>query len=141
MKYAWFPYRPDQAEDGALFKKTSYYKKMEALWDQVDLAVVGIGNTTVLRMFEDVFGHHDRKSDAVGDIATHLFAADGTLIEPYERALCASAECLENAAETVAIACSSDENNKIDAICGALRTGLIDTLVTDEHTAKKVLNS
>lgn len=139
VKYAWFPYRPDQAEDGALFKNTSYYKKIEALWENVDLAIVGIGNTAVLRMFEDVFGHHERKDDAVGDIATHLFTADGTLIEPYERALCASAESLRKAGETVAIACSSDGNDKIDAICGALRTGLVDTLVTDEHTAQKVL--
>lgn len=139
VKYAWFPYRPDRTEDCALLKKTSYYEKINALWNQVDLAIVGIGNTTVLRMFEDVFGYHDKSSNAVGDIATHLFTADGSLIAPYSNALCASAENLKRAKETVAIACSSDANDKVDPIIGGLRTGLIDTLVTDEHTAQKVL--
>lgn len=139
VKCAWFPYRPDQAEDCALLKRTSYYKKMEALWERVDIAVVGIGNAAVLRMFEDVFGYHERSADAVGDIATHLFDAEGKLITPYDRALCAPAEALKQAKETVAIACSSEQNDKIQAITGALRTGLIDTLVTDEHTARNIL--
>ena len=139
VKYAWFPYRPDQEEDCELLKKTSYYKKINALWNQVDIAIVGIGNTTVLQLFEDVFGYHEKNAYAVGDVATHLFTADGTLIAPYKHALCASAENLKQAKQTIAIACSHDENDKIGAIIGALRTGLIDTLVTDEHTAQKVL--
>ena len=139
VKYAWFPYRPDQAEDCELLKKTSYYKKIHALWNHVDIAIVGIGNTTVLRLFEDVFGYRERSVDAVGDVATHLFTAEGRLIEPYSHALCASAENLKQARQTVAIACSSDGNNKIEAIIGALRTGLLDTLITDEHTARNVL--
>lgn len=139
VKYAWFPYRPDQAEDCALLKKTSYYQKINALWEQVDVAIVGIGNAAVLRMFEDVFGYQEDESRAVGDIATHLFAQDGTLIPQYRNALCASVENLRRAQETVAIACSSPENDKVDAIVGGLRTGLIDTLVTDEHTARRVM--
>lgn len=139
VKYAWFPYRPDQEEDCELLKRTSYYKKINALWNQVDMAIVGIGNTTVLQLFEDVFGYHEKNTCAVGDVATHLFTADGTLIAPYKHALCASAENLKQAKQTVAIACSSDETDKIEAIIGALRTGLIDTLVTDEHTAQMVL--
>lgn len=141
VKYAWFPYRPDQAEDCELLKKTSYYKKIDALWNHVDLAIVGIGNTKVLQLFEHVFGYHEKSADAVGDVATHLFTADGTLIAPYNHALCASVENLKNARQIVAIACSNEGDNKIEAIIGALRTGLIDTLVTDEHTAQKVLDN
>lgn len=137
VQYAWFPYRTDQAEDCELLKKTSYYKKMEQQWAQIDLAIVGIGNTEVLRMFENVFGYPSR--EAIGDIATHPFDREGNLFAPYEQALCAPAEALRNAKETVAIACSN-ENDKVDAIVGALRTGLIDTLITDEHTAQKVLS-
>lgn len=140
VKYAWFPYRPDQKEDCELLKRTSYYKKMEALWGQVDLAIVGIGNTAVLeQMFQDIFGHHGRNAGAAGDIATHLFDVEGNLISPYDQALCAPVEALKNAGETVAIACSSDADDKVDAILGALRTGLVDTLITDEHTTQKVL--
>ena len=139
VKYAWFPYRPDQAEDCALLKGTSYYKKISALWEKIDLAIVGIGNTEVLRMFEDIFGYGEKNSAAVGDVATHLFAADGSLIAPYSNALCASADELRRAGETVAIVCSEEESDKAEAIIGALRTGLIDTLITDEHTAQAVL--
>lgn len=139
VKYAWFPYRPDQAEDCELLKNTSYYKKINALWNHIDIAIVGIGNTAVLQLFEHEFGYHEKSACAVGDVATHLFAADGALIVPYSHALCASAENLRNAKQTVAIACSNGKNDKIEAIIGALRTGLIDTLVTDEHTARKML--
>lgn len=139
-RYAWFPYRPDRAEDCALLERTSYYQKIDKLWSQIDLAVVGIGNTEILRMFENVFGYQEKDTLAVGDIATHLFTVNGTLIPPYENALCASAQNLKQAKETVAIACSSSGSDKTDAILGSLRTGLIDTLVTDEHTARKVLN-
>lgn len=139
IKYAWFPYHPDHGEDCQLLKKTSYYKKIDALWAHIDVAVVGIGNTSVLRQFEHTFGYRENSTQAVGDVATHLFTAEGTLIPPYDHALCASAENLKCAGETVAVACSSTENDKTDAMIGALRTGLIDTLITDEHTARSVL--
>ena len=43
---------------------------------------------------------------------------------------------LKNSRHTVAIACG---DNKVAAIMGALRTGIIDTLITDEYTARKIL--
>ena len=139
IKYAWFPYHPDHPDDCALFKKTSYYKKIDALWGHIDVAIVGIGNTSVLRQFEHTFGYRENSAQAVGDVATHLFTVEGTLVPPYDHALCASPENLKRAGETVAIACSGKENDKVDAMIGALRTGLIDTLITDEHTARSVL--
>lgn len=139
VKYAWFPYRPDTAEDAALFKRTSYYQKMQTLWDHIDIAIVGIGNTTVLQLFEDTFGYRERSANAAGDIATHLFTAEGRIIEPYHHALCASADNLRQAENTVGIACSNTKNDKVDSIIGALHTGLLNTLITDEHTARAIL--
>ncbi len=136
VKYAWFPYRPDSAEDCVLLKKTSYYQNMQALWERIDLALVGIGNTDMLALFEKSFGTDPHIARAVGDIATHFFGADGTLLEPHENTLCASAYNLQKAKHTVAIACG---NNKVAAITGALRTGLIDVLITDEYTATEIL--
>ena len=59
-------------------------------------------------------------------------------MELYENTLCASKENLKNAKQTIAVACGDD---KTEAIIGALRTRAIDTLITDEYTAKKILNS
>ena len=41
VKYAWFPYRPDCIDDCELLKKTSYYKSLCDLWNNIDIAIVG----------------------------------------------------------------------------------------------------
>ncbi len=136
VKYAWFPYRPDCVDDRKLFEKTSYYKKIFELWNNIDIAIVGIGNSTIIQAFGKVFGYSEKCLSAVGDISTHFFDNDGRIVELYEDTLCASMENLKNAKETIAIACGDD---KTEAIIGALRTQSIDTLITDEYTANKIL--
>ncbi len=136
VRYAWFPYLPDREEDGILLKKTSYYKKMKELWGRIDLAVVGIGDRAMLGQFEKTFGCRGKSENAAGDIATHFFSADGTLLDLYQNTLCASAEDLGNSRCTVGIACG---NEKKEAILGALKTGLLDVLITDEYTARQLI--
>lgn len=138
VQYAWFPYLPDNEDDCALLKRLSYFEKLQALWREADLAIVGIGNTDVLETFGKTFGYSDKKSEVIGDIATHFFNAEGEFIPLYDRALCASAEDIKKAKETVAIAFGAE---KVKAIIGALKTGLIDTLITDEYTAKGILEA
>lgn len=134
-KYAWFPYRPDNEEDCNLLKKTSYYNKMCDLWSDIDVAIVGIGNKTMLRIFEKTFGVSENNGHAIGDIATHFFDKSGKILPLYHNTLCASDENLKNAKKTVAIACGDD---KVSAIKGALKTGLVDVLITDEYTARQL---
>ncbi len=136
VKYAWFPYLADSNRDSDLVKKLSYYKKMDALWNNADIAIVGIGNTEILEVFGKTFGYSERHAQAVGDVATHFFNEQGEFIPLYQNSLCASASNIRNAKQTIAIACG---NAKVRAIRGALRTGLIDTLVTDEYTARRIL--
>ena len=83
-----------------------------------------------------VFGYSEKHSEIIGDVATHFFNEKGEFVNLYQNTLCASAENIRNAKQTIAVA-SGD--NKALAIAGALRTKLIDTLITDEYTAKKVL--
>jgi len=137
VKYAWFPYRPDSMSDCGLFKKTSYYKKLQSLWNDIDIAVVGIGNNEIIQTFGKAFGYNEKCASAIGDISTHFFNADGEFVELYENTLCASRENLKNAKQTIAIACGEE---KTEAIIGALRTRLIDTLITDEYTAKRIVS-
>lgn len=136
VKYAWFPYRLADDEESALFKKLSYYETMQALWSAADLAVVGIGDTAVLGLFEKTFGYSERKQEIIGDVATHFFNEKGEVVELYEHTLCASAEDLRRAKHTVGVACGDE---KVRAIAGALKTGLLDVLITDEYTAAQVL--
>lgn len=138
VKYAWFPYRPDCIDDCNLFKKTSYYEKLHSLWNDIDVAIIGIGNSDIIQTFGKIFGYNEKSLSAIGDIATHFFDKDGNFVELYKNTLCASKEHLKKAKQTVAIACGDD---KTEAIIGALRTQLIDTLITDEYTARGILAS
>lgn len=137
VKYAWFPYCADSKEDCEFFKKTSYFKKLHDLWCDIDIAIVGIGNDRIVQEFEKIFGYNKNSALTVGDISTHFFDKNGQFFDMYENTLCASKENLKNAKETIAVACGKD---KIEAIAGALRTQIIDTLITDEYTAKKILS-
>ena len=137
-KYAWFPYLTDSNEDCNLLKKLSYYRKIQELWNNADIAILGIGNTEILEIFEKSFGYNQKRHNVIGDIATHFFNEKGEFIELYENTLCASAENIKDSKQTIAIACGDD---KVTAIAGALRTKIIDTLITDEYTAKNILDN
>ncbi len=136
VKYAWFPYRPDSVDDCELFKNTSYYKKLYDLWNDIDVAIIGIGNSEIIQAFGKIFGYNEKCTSAIGDISTHFFNAEGKFVDIYENTLCASKENLKNAKQTIAVASGED---KTEAIVGALRTQIIDTLITDEYTAKRIL--
>lgn len=136
LRCAWFPYRTDCKEDCDLLKKLSYYRKMQNLWSSADLVIMGIGNTETLDNLEKTFGYSEKHSQVIGDIATHFFDKNGQLIHLYDNTLCATESDIRNAGQTIAIACG---NEKAEAIAGALRTKMIQTLITDEYTAKQVL--
>ena len=138
VKYAWFPYKPGSERDSELFKKTSYYESLSRLWADIDIAVVGIGNREIIETLGRVFGYSENCNSAIGDISTHFFDESGNILELYENTLCASRENIKNARETIALASGK---GKAEAIAGALYTGMIDTLITDEYTAKSILQA
>lgn len=135
-KCAWFPYMADSDEDTFLLKQLGYYKQMQEMWNTADLAILGIGNTEILDVFGKAFGYSDIHTHAIGDVATHFFDRNGNFVNLYRNTLCASVENIKNAKESIAIACGKE---KAEAIAGALRTKMIDTLITDEYTARQVL--
>ena len=135
-KCAWFPYMADSDEDSALLRQLSYYRQMREMWNTADLAILGIGNTEILDIFGKTFGYSENHAQAIGDVATHFFDQNGSFVNLYRNTLCASVENIKNARESVAIACGRE---KAQAIAGAMRTKMIDTLITDEYTARRVI--
>lgn len=135
-KCAWFPYMTDSDGDFVLLQQLDYYKQMQELWNTADLAILGIGNTEILDIFGKTFGYSDIHCQAIGDVATHFFDKNGRFVNLYRNTLCASVDNIRNAKESIAIACGKD---KAEAIAGALRTKMIDTLITDEYTARQIL--
>lgn len=136
LKCAWFPYMAESREEWALVKQLSCYRKMQEMWSTADIAILGIGNTDILEVFGETFGYSRIRSQVIGDIATNFFDREGRFADLYENTLRASAADLRNAKETVAIACGDE---KAEAIGAALRTRVIDTLITDELTARRIL--
>lgn len=58
------------------------------------------------------------------------------IAQRVENTLCASTENLKMAGKIIAIASGK---NKTEAIVGALRTEMLNTLITDEYTARRVM--
>lgn len=137
FKCALFPYLLENNQDYDAIINMSFYKKMKELWENADIAIVGIGNTDIYNVFGKTFGYNQNHQNIVGDIATHFFYENGKVKKLYENTLCASADDIKKAKTTVAIASGDD---KAVAISGALKTNLIDHLITDEYTARQVLN-
>ena len=135
VKYAWFPYKTENKQDYDLFRRTDYYKNMEKEWSNLDLAILGIGNNQGFRLLNSALDEN-ATFNAVGDVATHFFTADGSLIEREEYSLRIAAEQLRQVKEKIAVAYGDD---KIEAIVGAIKAKFVDTLITDEYTAKKLV--
>lgn len=136
-KFAWFPYQLENENDFALFQRTHYFQSMQREWNDLDIALMGIGNNQGFQLLNPNFTKTGQTKTACGDVATHFFTREGTAIACDEWTLRISQEQLKNVKEKIAVAYGDD---KIEAIIGAIRAGFVDTLITDEYTAKQLLN-
>jgi DNA-binding transcriptional regulator LsrR (DeoR family) len=111
-----------------------------SMFERVSIAMLGIGSLIGGRsalLSSGVLAADQLPADAVGDLMFHVFAGDGSIVESRveSRAIQLGLAQLEKA-RVLAIAGGS---GKATAIRGALRTGLVDILVTDEASARDVL--
>jgi len=112
---------------------------------QCDLALVGIGATRDDMVLHQLgyCGHEVvddlRSRGAVGDIIGHFFDRDGNSVQCgiEDRLIALSLDQLHSIPTVVAVAGGGDA--KAEAILGALRGQHIDVLITDMHTAQKVV--
>jgi DNA-binding transcriptional regulator LsrR (DeoR family) len=109
-----------------------------AMFERVTVALVGIGSLEgegrSSLLASGVLRREEVPGRAVGDLLVHLFDAEGHLVDTplADRAIQLSADRLR-AARVVAVAGGP---GKLRAIQGALRSGMVDVLVTDEANAK-----
>jgi deoxyribonucleoside regulator len=137
--YLHAPAFPFSAEDKQLFMNTAEYQKVSELWDQLDTILLGLGTyPTVPDQATAVrFGNLLKEKKAVGVLATYYFDIEGSIIEsPNDIVVRIPLEALQKA-QRVMVICGS--LNKIRALRGALKTGLISHLITDENTARELL--
>jgi DNA-binding transcriptional regulator LsrR (DeoR family) len=126
------------------FLEDTYVQEAMALYDHVSMALVGIGSvspSTLLAQSGNAFSEEEldrlRKKKAVGDILLHFYDADGIPVVSSlnDRVVSMKLDQLKKVDRAIGIA---GGDRKYAAIRGALRGKLINILVTDSCTAKKL---
>lgn len=133
------------AESVRVLQDDQFTNEVLALFDQVTLALVGIGAvepSELLARSGNIFSTAElamlKEHGAVGDLCLRFFDMDGTpvITSLNDRVIGIRLEQLRQVPRAVGIAGGPD---KIDAIRGALRGGWINVLITDRFTAEQLL--
>ncbi|MBE1508714.1 DNA-binding transcriptional regulator LsrR (DeoR family) [Rhizobium viscosum] len=115
-------------------------KETSGLWDKLDCAIVGIGLPHAINPPEASAATLNEQSigGAVGDVIRHYVDRDGKLLpwEGEERMIAATPAQLQNAGLSIGVAATIE---KAAGIVGAVRSGMINALVTDTSTALAIL--
>ena len=133
------PYLPSAATRAAFLADPSIAESV-ALWDRIDVALVGIGLPHAQNSPEASAATPGEQAllSAVGDVIRHYVDVKGRLIDwdGEGRMIAASPEQLRRTPLVIGAAIGID---KVEAIFGAVRAGFVSALVTDVRTADALL--
>ena len=114
-------------------------RRILELWERLELALFGIGGPAwTAAAFGAATIDELTRAGAVGELLIAPFDLDGRFVadELRSRTIAYDARRLDRVPVRIGIAGGS---NKVRPILGALRSGVVTTLVTDVHTAEVVL--
>lgn len=117
-------------------------RQIEKIWASLDIMIFGIGisftrlPTSREQLFSDSVATEVGNKDLVGDMVNHYFDIEGNIFSPKNEISQIPLEIFKKLPNTIAIATGL---RKVVSIIGALRTGLVGTLITDIETAKHVV--
>jgi deoxyribonucleoside regulator len=140
------PALPASREDFELYMGSSSMKEMLHLWKKIDVAVVSVGAPPVSQEFDGskVILNRKKVSTAahlpVGDMCARYFDIGGHFLESeeYRRVIGIPVESLRAIRKII---CVVGGIEKAYSLLAALKTGLINILVTDEQTARAVVKA
>lgn len=121
-------------------------KRLEAIqnhWKSLDAAIVGIGGYELSEQFAINELSHDEyilnhKEEIFGDLIANFFLKDKRLLKLPER-YCISACPLDDLKKIPKVIAISKGLSKVDAIYFAAKNKYIKALITDQQTAKAIL--
>lgn len=139
----YLPFIVDNAEQMKNSKTSAEYTSINGLWNSLDVVICSVGYSIARsplfrqNVFDDLYADRLEKLEVVGDVLTHYFDINGSIheLEVMKNCMNLSIEQYRKAGERIIIA---GGHHKVDGIVGLLRGGLVDTLITDESTAKYV---
>ncbi|MGM0169101.1 hypothetical protein IGI39_003418 [Enterococcus sp. AZ135] len=115
-------------------------------WKNLDIALVGIGNPFVenASQWREILSKIEidelKEKQIVGDCCGNFYDIAGNIIKNdlYYRTIGIGMEGMFNVPNSIGVARSIE---KVPSIIGALRSGAINTLITDEETAQEILKT
>jgi deoxyribonucleoside regulator len=129
---------------GMTLMRSSTIQQVTKFYDSLDFAMAGVGALHNSPLVLSGLLHPSdvkklAKAGAVGDICGHFYDINGNLLDHVYSGISIgiSWDQLYKCNKLLVIATGDD---KVKPLLGLLRTGMIDVLVTDEHTAQKLLN-
>jgi DNA-binding transcriptional regulator LsrR (DeoR family) len=111
-----------------------------SLWDRMDCCIVGIGLPHAINPPEASAATVNEQSlSAVGDVIRHYVDIQGEILnwDGEERMIAASPKQLRGAGLSIGVAATVE---KAAGIIGAVRSGMINAVVTDTSTAQAILD-
>ncbi len=125
--------------------QTAIVQDMQQLWKKMNKAVVGIGESPASSeiIFQDNVDDTEKRwlveQGAVGDICMNFFDRDGKPASYIKQGIMSiELQDLARIPEVIAVATGEQ---KVNAIIGASRAKYVNTLITDEFTAMRVLDN
>ena len=121
------------------------YEKISALWEKMNMHIGGIGAPVKSShlVWTGTFGKEAidslKKTGAIGDICSVFYDKNGREVQTdfTDRTIAINLDKLRNLNYSIGLAASRE---KVIAIMGACKGQLINVLITDELTAKLMLN-
>jgi DNA-binding transcriptional regulator LsrR (DeoR family) len=111
-----------------------------SLWDRMDCAIVGVGLPHAINPPEaSAATSNEQALSAMGDVIRHYVDLDGAILnwDGEERMIAASPGQLRRVRLSIGVAAAVE---KAAGIIGAVRSGMINALVTDTATAQAILD-
>lgn len=107
-------------------------------WRRADAAILGIGNFRTAKSINGINFEDDDAGRVVGDVVRHYFDEDGKEVKwrGQENLVAISRDELRRIPLSIGIATGRE---KLRAVRGAARSGMINSLVTDSRTATLLL--
>lgn len=143
--YMLVPAIAESAEAKEIFFRDKTVQPITELWDKLDVCIMSIGlispETGVFYAFDNPAAQADltRKSGGVGDLLIRPFDKCGNFIavDFLERTIAVDFGQIKRAPLVVGVA---GGDRKFAAVLGALRSGYLNILITDEVTAVRLVN-
>jgi len=143
--YLYAPAITGSAEIRSAIMQDVNCSKIVKMWEQVSIAVVGIGvslqssNLVWTGTFGKEYIDALNEAGVVGDICSRFYDVNGNIVDTVlkDRIIAIDLEKLKKVKYSIGVAASPE---KVPAIYGALKGKFINVLISDERTAKLLLD-